>query len=66
MTQNTSNPDRYVRDNKETLVRIIKHGDDEFVRGLALAAIIRYGDEPLLQDVEHEINRAKQDLGVSA
>lgn len=65
MSGAVSDPDRYVRENKDTLVRIIKHGDDEFVRGLALAAIVRYGDEPLLHDIEHAIDRAKQDLGES-
>jgi hypothetical protein len=62
MTGDSSNPDRYVRKNKDTLVDIIKHGDDEFVRALALAAVIRYGDEPLINDIEHEIDRAKQEL----
>ncbi|OLZ42002.1 hypothetical protein A6E15_13890 [Natrinema saccharevitans] len=62
MSEADSDPDQYVQENKDTLVRIIKHGDDKFVRGLALAAIIRYGDEPLLHDIEHEIDRAKQDM----
>lgn len=66
MSEEAPDPDRYVHDNKDTLVRIIKHGDDEFVRALALAALIRYGDDPLLHDVEHEIERAKQSKEASA
>lgn len=66
MKQNPSDPDRYVRENRETLIRIIKHGDDQFVRALALSALVRYGDEPLLSDVEHEIEQAKNEIGAGA
>ena len=65
MKQNPSDPDRYVRENRETLIRIIKHGDDQFVRALALSALVRYGDEPILNDVEYEIEQAREQLGVS-
>ena len=66
MTSSVSDPNRYVRENRETLVRIIKHGDDEFVRALALSALVRYGDEPQLNDVEYEIEQAREQFGVSA
>jgi hypothetical protein len=35
--------DEFVQENQEILVKIIKHSDDEFVRGLALSALIEYG-----------------------
>lgn len=61
----TPDPDGYVRENRETLVKIIKHGNDDFVRALALAAIVEYGGEPELEKVRHELDRADE-LGGSA
>lgn len=50
-------PETYVRENKETLVHIIKHGDDQFVRSLALAILVEYGDDPDLHELRSEIDR---------
>lgn len=54
----TPNPNVYVRENKDDLVRIVKHGDDEFVRAMALAALVEFGDDPDLVTVRNEIERA--------
>lgn len=51
-------PDEYVRENRETLVEVIKHGDDDFVRALAMAALVEYGGEPELEKVRRELDRA--------
>jgi hypothetical protein len=51
-------PDEYVRRNRETLVEVIKHGTDPFVRALALAALVEYGEEPDLERVRHQLDRA--------
>lgn len=56
-------PDEFVRENQDTLVRILKHGDDEFVRALALAALLEYGNDPQLEDVERELQQARGDTG---
>lgn len=61
MTQDTTALEQYVQENHETLVRIIKHSDDKFVRALALNALIKYGDDPLIADLLHELERAKDD-----
>lgn len=53
-------PDEYVRANRETLVKIIKHGNDEFVRALALAALVEYGGEPDIERVRRELDRAEE------
>ncbi|MFC3957581.1 hypothetical protein [Halovivax cerinus] len=58
-------PDEYVRENRETLVKIIKHGNDDFVRALALAAIVEYGGEPDLEKVRREVDRAGNTGGVA-
>lgn len=51
-------PDDYVREHRDTLVDIIKHGTDPFVRALALAALVEYGDDPDLERVRYELDRA--------
>lgn len=50
-------PDEYVRENIDSLVHIIKHGDDKFVRSLSLAAIVEYGDDPEIEQVKNEIQK---------
>ncbi|GGN98594.1 hypothetical protein [Haloarcula pellucida] len=56
-------PEKFVRENHETLIRILKHSDDKFVRGLALSALIKYGPEPCLDDLEHDLTRARDEDG---
>lgn len=51
-----TDPDDYVREHKETLVRIIKHGDDLFVRSLALAFLVEHGDDPQLHEIRSQID----------
>lgn len=53
-------PEEYVRQNKETLVKIIKHGDDEFVRAMALTALVMYGDDPSPTELRAELERVEQ------
>lgn len=50
-------PETYVREHRETLVEIIKHGDDDFVRALCLAAIVKYGTDPDVAQLQQEIAR---------
>jgi hypothetical protein len=56
----TQDPDEYVRQNRDTLIRIVKHGDDKFVRAMALAALVEYGDGPAIEDLEREVERARE------
>lgn len=56
----TDDPDEYVRENRDILIRIIKHGDDQTARALALSVLTRFGDEPTIDDVEQELERAKR------
>ena len=51
-------PDEYVQENQDTLVKIIKHGTDDFVRAFALAALVEYGEEPDIERVRRELDRA--------
>jgi hypothetical protein len=53
-------PDEYVRNNRDTLVRIIKHGNDDFVRSLALAALVEFGEDPDIEKVRRELEKAAE------
>lgn len=52
------NGEEYVRENHETLVEIVKHGTDPWIRALAMAALVEYGDEPDIERVRRELDRA--------
>jgi hypothetical protein len=56
-------PDDYVRNNREALVDIIKHGNDDFVRALALAALVEYGGDPEIEKVRRELEAAAEMKG---
>jgi len=53
-------PNDYVRQNRQDLVEILKHGTDPFARALALAALVEFGDEPDIERVRHELEQAVQ------
>lgn len=48
-------PDEYVQQNHETLVRVIKHSSDDFTRALCLAALVEYGEDPAIDVLKDEI-----------
>jgi hypothetical protein len=56
-TDLTDTPEKYVENHKETLIEIIKHGDDDFVRALSLAALVEYGEDPDVEELQAEIER---------
>lgn len=53
----SSDPEQYVNNNAEELVRIIKHSSNAFPRALALAALVEYGDDPTIDSVADELER---------
>lgn len=53
-------PDTFVRENQDILVNILKNVDDKFVRALVLAALVEFGDTPLLEDVIREMESMQQ------
>lgn len=63
MRRYDGDPDSFVDENREVLVRILKQSDDEFVRALALAALTEFGREPDLEDVEREFRQARDGNG---
>ena len=59
----SNSPDEYVQENQDTLVKIIKHGTDDFVRAFARAAHVEYGEEPDIEHVRRELDRATKQEG---
>jgi hypothetical protein len=53
----TDDPDTYVREHKDRLRKIVRYGDDEWTRSLALAALVEYGDRPDVDQLRDEIDR---------
>jgi len=53
----TDAPETYVQEHRETLIEIIKHGDDNFVRALCLTALVMYGADPDVEQLQEEIAR---------
>lgn len=51
---------RYVRENRETLIEIIIHGSDQFVRALAFSALMEFGKDPDLEKLRQEIDRMEK------
>lgn len=56
MTTSTD-PQEYVNQNAEVLTRLLKHSSNTFVRALALAALVEYGDEPTIDSVVEDLER---------
>lgn len=50
-------PEQYVNENADQLVRIIKHSSNSFPRALALAALVEYGDDAAVESVAEELEQ---------
>ncbi|MFD1512487.1 hypothetical protein [Halomarina rubra] len=55
----TTNPERYVRENREKLVRVLRHGSDEFARACAWTLLDEYCDDVAFEQIEEELRRIK-------
>jgi hypothetical protein len=53
-------PSENVQNNKEQLDRLIKHSNNDFVRALAIAAIVEYGDDPSVEAITRDLERVKE------
>jgi hypothetical protein len=52
-------PNEYVRENKEQLERLIKHSNNDFVRALAIAAFVEYGEDASVESITKDLERLK-------
>ena len=53
-------PSEYVRENKEQLERLIKHSNNDFVRALAIAAFVEYGEDASVESIRKDLERIKE------
>ena len=53
----SASPAKYVRENEEQLERLIKHSNNDFVRALALAALLEYGEDTTEKSLAKDIDR---------
>lgn len=54
-------PTKYVEENNEQLVYIIKHSNDQFVRGLCLAALVKYSEgKTKIEEIERELEQFRE------
>lgn len=58
--RSSDNPEEYVKENRETLVYVIKHGSEPFVRALAMAALVEYGGRPGREQLERELDQMER------
>ena len=63
MSSHSSDPARYVEENQETLTEIIKHSSNKFVRALAIAALVEYGDNPDVEQLLDELEAIRETQG---
>ena len=53
-------PDEYVRENQGQLERLIKHSNNDFVRALAIAAFIEYGEDATVDSITEDLERIRE------
>ena len=54
-------PSNYVEQNRDQLIDIIRHSDDEFVRALCISAIYEYGSNPSISEIIDDLERIEED-----
>jgi len=47
--------EEYVKQNRDALTRVLKHGNDNFARGCALAALTRGGEAEDIEQVKQQL-----------
>lgn len=52
---------KYVRENRETIIKVLQQGDDEFARACAWALLDAAGDPPEINELVEERERLEID-----
>lgn len=55
--QTAAEAEAYVREHNEALIELVKFSNDKFLRALALAAIVEFGDEPTVESLRREVDK---------
>jgi len=53
-------PETFVRQNKEMLVRILRHSDNSYARACAWAILDAGTDDPEIEQLENELQQLKE------
>jgi len=53
-------PREYVRENQHQLERLIKHSNNDFVRALAIAAFVEYGEDASVESIAQDLERLRE------
>ncbi|MCU4743430.1 hypothetical protein [Natronoglomus mannanivorans] len=56
----------FVKENREMLTRVLRHGNDGYARACAWALLDRGGSDPDLEKIEQELQELKKHRGVEA
>ncbi|ADD03646.1 uncharacterized protein Nmag_0047 [Natrialba magadii ATCC 43099] len=56
----TDDPERYVQNNRDRLLNVLKNGDDEFTRAVVWAILDEYGDDVTLEELQLELDRLQR------
>lgn len=59
-------PAEYVKKNEETLLDLIKHSQNDFVRSLALAAILEFGEDPTVDAIVDDLRKIEEERGYTS
>ena len=57
MSPESLDPEEYVRENRELLAEILRHGDDPYVRACALVLLKEAGSERDVEAVKQEVDK---------
>jgi hypothetical protein len=59
----TLSPDEYVSENVDELVHVVKQSTDPWIRGLCLAALVKYNDDEYdIDQVYEELDEIREDM----
>ncbi|MHC3439518.1 hypothetical protein ACYJ1Y_15860 [Natrialbaceae archaeon A-gly3] len=56
----TDDPERYVQHNRDRLLEVLKHGDNEFTRAFVWAILDEYSDDVTLEELQLELDRLQR------
>jgi len=57
--------DEFVAENREMLIRVLRHSNNEYARACAWALLDKGGDAPDLEQLQRELGTLQKQRGVS-
>lgn len=56
-------PETFVAENREQVVKVIRHSSDPFIRACAWTLLDRYSDDPDLEELHEELEEISKKRG---